>query len=254
MGSPDTDEDRDDDEGPQRKVHIVGRLQAVGVYEVTFEEWFECVLRGECEIPQGSLLQDEPNKVGDALRWGRSDDGLADRPVIYVSWDDAQEYVAWLSRTTGKMYRLLSEAEWEYVARAGSSDVRLWNDSVDQCYHANGVDRSWDERILTKDLPPCNDNESGLARVGAYRPNNFGLYDVIGNVHEWTLDCWHDNYEGAPEDGGAREAPSGEVCSAHPVRGGAWYNYPNAMRFAAREGFTATSRDNGIGLRVALGH
>ena len=119
MGSPQSDRDRDDDEEPQHKVSIGTRLEAVGVYEVTFEEWFECGLRGGCEIPRGTLVSRRSTSIGEALRGGW-EDGLARRPVIYVTWEDAQDYVAWLRQRTGKAYRLLTEAEWDLYISCGS--------------------------------------------------------------------------------------------------------------------------------------
>ena len=252
MGSPATDHHRDDDEEPRHKVSVGDRLEAVGVYEVTFEQWFECVLRGGCEIPRGALVDGQSSRLVEALRGGQ-EDGLAQRPVIYVSWEDAQGYVAWLGRTTGKAYRLLTEAEWEYVARAGPGDVRLWDNPQDQCLYANGADRSWrsyTEITYSGTLSPCSDGENGVANVGSYRRNEFGLYDVIGNVHEWTQDCWHENYEGAPEDGTSWEEND---CQYRVARGGAWFDFPEVLRLAARVRFPATSRENGVGLRVALG-
>ena len=253
MGSPETDGERGDDEEPQHKVSISNRLEAVGVYEVTFEEWFECGLRGGCEIPKGTLVSGQSSRIGEALRGGW-EDGLARRPVIYVTWEDAQDYVAWLRRRTDKAYRLLTEAEWEYVARAGSGNVRLWDNPQDQCLYANGVDSSWrvyDEITYSGTPASCSDNESGVANVGSYRRNEFGLYDVVGNVHEWTQDCWHENYQGAPEDGSSWED---DPCKYRVARGGAWFNFPEALRLAVRVGFpVATYRSNGVGLRVALG-
>ena len=170
MGSPASEKGRWDDEGPRHRVTI-GYSLAVGVYEVTFAEWDACVRAGAC----GRYRPDDEG-------WGRGG-----RPVINVSWEDAREYVRWLSRETGAPYRLLSEAEWEYVARAGTETARYWGDSESgQCLNANGDD----------DDVNCTDGYANTAPVGSFQPNTFGLYDVLGNVWEWTEDCWNRNYSG----------------------------------------------------------
>ena len=205
MGSPTWEEGRFDDEGPQHRVTI-GSPFAVGVYEVTFAEWDACVGAGGCG---GYRPEDEG--------WGRGR-----RPAINVSWDDAQGYVQWLSRETGEQYRLLTEAEWEYVARAGTTTARYWGDSESgQCRNGNGYDRTshaeygwdWNEPVA------CSDGYVDTAPAGSFQPNAFGLYDVLGNVWEWTEDCWNDDYSSAPTDGSAWQ--SGD-CSPRVLRGGSW--------------------------------
>ena len=177
MGSPASEEGRGEDEGPRRYVTIEAPF-AVGVYEVTFDEWEACRRDGGC-----------PGDRPDDEDWGRGR-----RPVINVSWNEAQAYVRWLSRQTGQRYRLLSEAEWEYVARAGTETARYWGESASgQCRYANGHDPS----------APCPDGYEYTAPVGSFAPNAFGLHDVLGNVAEWTEDCWNDSYAGAPTDGRA---------------------------------------------------
>ena len=220
MGSPEGDREWFSDERPQHNVTIASAF-AVGVYEVTFDEWDACVSAGGC----GGY---EPDDLGR----GR-------RPVIYVSWEDAQGYVRWLSRETGGRYRLLSEAEWEYVARAGTQTARYWGESeAGQCRYANGGD----------DYAPCADGYENTAPVGSYEPNAFGLYDVLGNVWEWTGDCWNDSYSGAPTNGSARE--SGD-CTHRVLRGGSWNSDPRDLRSAYRGGFPAGYRDISLGFRVA---
>ncbi|MDE2794702.1 MAG: formylglycine-generating enzyme family protein [Gemmatimonadota bacterium] len=209
------------DNKPAHRVTIESPF-AVGVFEVTFAEWDACVRAGGCEDYR-------PEDEG----WGR------DRfPVIHVSWEDAREYVRWLSRRTGQGYRLLSEAEWEYVARAGTrrhawsygrKRSRLCQFAVERSFHSD-----------------CPDY--GTAPVGTVEPNPFGLYDVLGNVWEWTEDCWHDNYVGAPDDGTAWR--SGD-CSYRVLRGGSWYwdepGSGSAVRGWSQIGF----RGKNIGFRVA---
>ena len=196
----------------ERPVHqvTIDEPFAVGVYEVTFAEWDACLVDGGC----GGY--DAPDDSG----WGR-----CWRPVIDVSWDDAQEYVRWLSRTTGQEYRLLSEAEWEYVARAGTTTP----------YHTG-------ETITTDE---ANFNGDTYRRqtipVGSFAPNAFGLYDVHGNVREWVEDCWNDGYEGAPSDGSAWV--SGD-CGHRVLRGGAWSYYPRLLRSADRNRFDPGYRFN----------
>ena len=210
----------DDGWSPVHRVTIE-RSFAVGVYEVTFAEWDACLSDGGC----GGYSPDDHG-------WGRET-----RPVIYASWEDAQRYVEWLSSETGEEYRLLSEAEWEYVARAGTETVYSWGDDV-------GVDlarctrctRRWDSHLLT-------------AAVGSYAPNGFGLYDVHGNVLEWVEDCRHDSYVGAPTDGSAWTG-SGD-CGYRVVRGGGWADPPRVLTAAYRRSFRENDREFHYGFRVA---
>ncbi len=224
MGSPSDEVGRDDDEGPQHRVEIGYRL-AVGVYAVTFAEWDACVASGGGDGYR-------PNDKG----WGRRR-----RPVINVSWEDAQAYVRWLSKKTGHSYRLLSESEWEYVARAGTTTPFHFGETIstDQAnYNGNytyGSGRKGEYRRKT--LP-----------VGSFPPNAFGLYDVHGNVYEWTQDCWNDSYSGAPDDGSAWERGD---CSKRVLRGGSWVDEPRNLRSASRLGDSTGLRCNDHGFRVA---
>ncbi len=189
MGSPATERGRQDMEGPRHRVTIASPF-AVGVYEVTFAEWDACVAGGGCQ------------DFGDE-GWGRGT-----RPVFDVSWEDAQGYVRWLSRETGQRYRLLTEAEWEYVVRAGAETSRYWGESTSaQCRYGNGSDESRAQAIRESLLlrgnstridadVRCADGFHVTAPVGSYEPNAFGLYDVLGNVSEWTEDCWNENIRG----------------------------------------------------------
>ena len=234
MGSPASEEGRFDDEGPQHRVTI-GSPFAVGVYEVTFAEWDGCVRAGGCG---GYRPEDEG--------WGRGS-----RPVINVSWEDAQEYVRWLSRETGQRYRLLSEAEWEYVARAGTQMARYWGESESgQCRYGNGYDRTGHAELEYGYSEPvtCSDGYVHTAPGGLFEPNAFGLYDVLGNVWEWTEDCWNESYSGAPPDGSAWR--SGD-CSRRVLRGGSWFSAPRDLRSAFRFRYSAGNRFSHFGFRVA---
>ncbi len=200
-------------------VHEVTISQAFAVskYEVTFENWDRCVAVGGC----GGYRPDDEG-------WGRGS-----RPVIYVSWDDAQEYVSWLSRQTGQTYRLLSEAEWEYVARAGSSTAYSWGNGIGS-NRANCLD--------------CGDQWSSTAPVGSFAANAFGVHDMHGNVFEWVEDCWNAGYAGAPSDGSAWR--SGD-CSERVLRGGSWFFDPGDLRSAYRDWFAPGYRLGYYGFRVA---
>jgi formylglycine-generating enzyme required for sulfatase activity len=157
-------------------------------------------------------------------------------PVVRVSWDDAKAYVSWLSEKAGHTYRLLSEAEYEYAERAGTSTAYWWGDSdADLCRYANG--------------DPCNHH--GTVPVGSYPANAFGLYDMAGNVWEWTEDCWKNTYAGAPDDGTAWTAGT---CGERVLRGGSWLDYARYLRSADRYGDGTGVRGNGygfFGFRVA---
>ena len=217
MGSS-RSEGGDDDERPMRRVRIDYRF-AVGVYEVTFAEWYACVDAGDC----GNYIPDDEG-------WGRGN-----RPVVNVSWEDAQSYVRWLSARTGSTYRLLSESEWEYVARAGTETAYSWGDSI-------GVNRA--------NCDGCGSQWDGkqTAPVGSFEANGWGVHDMHGNVWEWVQDCWNGNYEGAPSDGSAWE--SKEECW-RVYRSGPWHRGPSSSRSAARSTLSAGSRIWVIGFRVA---
>ena len=217
MGSPESEEGRSDNEGPRRRVTISAPF-AVGVHEVTGAEWGACVDAGGCR-----------EEVRGGGSWS----------VSFVSWEDAHRYVAWLSRTTGETYRLPSEAEWEYVARAGTATARYWGEgTAGQCAYANGADAAWSSgEAEMRDSAgtrwvACRDGHSGKAPVGTFSPNAFGLHDVLGNVWEWVEDCWHDDYAGAPTDGSVWT--EGGDCSFSVVRGGSANSPPGSLRSAMR--------------------
>ena len=233
MGSPPSEEGRYGDEGPRHRVTIPSAF-AVGVYEVTFSEWDACVSGGGC----GGYRPDDEG-------WGRGT-----RPVVHVSWEDARSYVAWLSRETGEDYRLLSESEWEYVARGGTTTSRYWGSSWSgQCRNANGADRSAKRVYSDWTTAECDDGMVQTAPVGTYGTNGFGVHDVLGNVWEWVEDCWHGDYGGAPSDGWAWT--SGGDCGLRVLRGGSWSVDPRHLRSAYRGRSTAGLRDDNFGFRVS---
>jgi formylglycine-generating enzyme required for sulfatase activity len=156
--------------------------------------------------------------------------------VINVSWDDAKEYVAWLSRKTGKAYRLLTEAEWEYAARAGTTTRYYWGDDIGKNNaKCNACGSQWGGKQT--------------APVGSFKPNAFGLYDMAGNVWEWVEDVYHDNYAGAPTNGSAWL--QGGDASRRVVRGGSWYVDPLFLRAAVRYRYASDDRSINLGFRVA---
>jgi len=211
-------QDCEDDEKPVHRVTIAAPF-AVGKYEVTFDEWDACVADGGC----------------DGYRPDDRGVGRGNRPVINVSWDDVQTYVAWLSEKTGKTYRLLSEAEWEYVARAGSETRYSWGNEIGRNRaNCRGCGSRWD-------------NER-TAPVGSFAANAFGLHDVHGNVLEWVQDCRNETYAGAPADGSAWEQGD---CNGRVTRGGCWYVDPRNLRSAARYRYSTGYRYDFVGFRVA---
>lgn len=222
IGSPEAEAGRYPDEGPQRLITIP--TFAVGRSEVTFDQWEACVTRGGC------VSQPHPNDEG----WGRGT-----RPVINVSWRDAQEYVAWLSRETGHTYRLLSEAQWEYVARAGSPASFAWGDEAPVCEEGapNGAN-----------FESCSDDRSRPVGSFTEAVNGFGVRDMHGNVWEWVQDCYASTYTDQPADGSAREDPR---CGQRVSRGGSWGVEPRDMRAANRYRIDPAFRSLYLGFRVA---
>ena len=215
MGSPATEKGRYTNEGPQHKVTIAKPF-AVSKFDVTFADWDACVSVGACP------------KADDA-GFGRDT-----KPVINVSWDDSQTYVAWLSKWTGKPYRLLTEAEWEYAARAVTPTAYYWGDGIGkENANCNGCGRKWDGRETSP--------------VGWFAANQFGLYDMAGNLFQWVQDCFHDDYNGAPTDGSAWT--SGD-CSKRVARGGSWLDDPRNLRSAYRLWGATDLRNDFFGFRV----
>jgi formylglycine-generating enzyme required for sulfatase activity/class 3 adenylate cyclase len=214
MGSPVGEKDRNNDEGPQRVVTI-GQPFAVGKTAVTFAEWDTCVAAGACPKAEDS-------------GWGRDD-----RPVTNVSWDEAKIYTTWLAKQTGKPYRLLTEAEWEYAARAGSPRRYFFGDEETQL-----GEYAWFSK----------NSDSKTQPVGTRKPNAFGLYDIYGNVWQWVEDCYEESYSGAPTDG---SAATSTACSRRVLRGGSWSGEPDMLRSANRNGFITLFRIGNVGFRVA---
>ena len=211
----------DSDEKPVHRVSVKAFLMSAT--EVTFAQWDACVAAGGCD-------DSGPRSAGGDNGWGRGS-----RPVIEVSWEDAQQYVKWISAKTGEQYRLPSEAEWEYAARAGSETKYSWGNSIgNNKANCDGCGSRWDD--------------SKTAPVASFAANAFGLYDMHGNVWEWTQDCWNGSYKGAPSDGTAWL--SGD-CGRRVLRGGSWYLFPNNLRSAYRFRSTAGYRVNNNGFRLA---
>ncbi len=231
MGSLDSEAGRFNTEGPVRTVTIAKPL-AVGKLEVTWDEWEACVAMRGC----------------DGRPTGDAGFGKGRKPVINVSWDQARSYVQWLSRMTGKEYRLLTEAEWEYAARAGTqSAYSFGKDATEICKHANLADQKFRTRY-TGDIADCDDGQITTATVGTYPANAFGINDMHGNVWEWVQDCYVASYKDAPTDG--TSVPDKESCS-RVLRGGSWGNDPLILRAAQRFNYTPDFRVDGLGFRVA---
>jgi formylglycine-generating enzyme required for sulfatase activity len=216
MGSPPSDRQRRIDEVPQRTVTFAQQF-AVGRFELTFDEWDACVADGGCNAFR-------PSDEG----WGRDR-----RPVLHVRWSDAKAYIAWLSNNTGQTYRLLTEAEYEYATRARTQTAYPWGNDIGK-NNANcaGCDSQWKKQT---------------APVGSFPPNGFGLYDMVGNVWQWTEDCYNASYSGGPADGSAWT--SGD-CSRHAIRGGSWGNHPELLRSTARNAGMIDFESAYLGFRV----
>ncbi|MCY3818442.1 MAG: formylglycine-generating enzyme family protein [Gammaproteobacteria bacterium] len=272
MGSRRREKGRYKEEGPVRDVKIADGL-AVGVYEVTRSEFARFV--SEAQHTTGGICElaffGRRATVGvDGWRSpGFRQHGS--HPVVCVDWHDARAYTQWLSRRTGKTYRLPSEAEWEYVARAGSTAPRPWLRSEDarsgraswarQCAYVNGADLSLADELIAHQayavsefadavsgfVASCEDWHFFTAPVGSYRSNDFGVHDIIGNVYEWTEDCWNKNYRRAPTDGGPWTAGD---CRYRVGRSGAYLSGSRTLRPAYRGAFRDTDRLTFVGFRV----
>ena len=217
LGSPKDEVGRNSDEGPQQKI-AMGRAFAVGKYEVTFDEWDACVAAGGCKH--------NPPDEG----WGRGR-----RPVVNVSWWEAVQYTIWVSKRSGRKYRLLSEVEWEFSARAGTATP-----------YSTGTRISVSQARFTEDEGTSG---NGPVSVGSFPPNGFGLFDLHGNVIEWVADCYTEDYAGVRV--GARSRSSDENCKWRGFRGGGWRQNSGLLRSAWRGGARPSISRNDLGFRVA---
>ena len=262
MGSPDSEKNRSSNEGPVHEVRIGYRL-AVGRSEVTRGEFGRFVAavgyRTEAERGQGCL-------TWNGNRWENSTDRnwrnpgytqTDSHPAVCVSWNDAQAYLEWLNKKApGKDFRLLSEAEWEYAARAGQAPARFpWGDDANTseiCTWANGADAAAKSQVIGTEgwiVANCNDDHAHTAPADALRPNAFGLHHMHGNVWEWVQDVWHDNYSGAPTEG--RAWITGGDQTRRVLRGGSWGNEPKLLRSANRTRLAPGVAGDGMGFRIA---
>ena len=250
MGSPKSESGRDHYfEGPQHEVRI-SQAFALGKYEVTRAEY--AAFAQETGLDASGCYALGPRWMLDySANWRNPGYSQTEGdPVVCVSWDDAQKYVRWLNQKTGQGYRLPSESEWEYAARARTTTARYWGESPDEaCTYANGRDQTYGEdRGTARYLHDCGDGHVETAPVGSFRPNTFGLSDMLGNAREWVGDCWNVPYSGAPDDGTAWTA---DDCTRRVVRGGSWFGAPRVVRSAIRRRYESTDRDYISGFRVA---
>jgi formylglycine-generating enzyme required for sulfatase activity len=252
MGSPPSEPGRFGTEG---LAHIVSieKAFAVGKYEVTRAElWkFARATSGHMNGCGYWEWDGKRDTIDNARSWEKPGFAQSDEePAVCVNWEDVQAYAKWLSQQSGRTYRLLSEAEWEYVARAGSQEPYAWgHDENLACQFSNVHDLSGkQERISPKAELKLYGRYVYTAPAGSFKPNACGLHDMHGNVWEWTEDCSNDSYKGAPIDG--RVWSTGN-CSRRVARGGSWESFPRFIRFAGRGTFISTVRFMGLGFRLA---
>lgn len=252
MGSPSSEAGREDRENPRHRVRMAYPL-AVGLYPVTVMEFAMFVAETGHQVANQcqTFVEDKwDNSVGCTWRTPGFKQG-DDSPVVALDWNDAQAYVTWLSKRTGKRYRMLSEAEYEYATRAGTTTAYWWGeDATAACEYANGADL---DAKAHKDFGKwrvnnCHDGYVHTAPVTTLKANAFGLFGMAGNSWSWVADCWNDSYYNAPADGSANLAG---ICTQHIVRGGSWAERPEMLRSAKRGWNYATVRFAMNGLRVA---
>lgn len=261
MGSPETEKGRDGTEGPRHTVTIA-KAFAAGKFEVTRAQ-YAAFARATKRAPsakscgyrntlQGAFKHDQAGVDWEHPGFEQKDN----HPVVCVNWSDAKAYVEWLAQKTSRPYRLLTDAEWEYAARAGKSTSRPWGDDpAEACKHANVGDIARDARLAPGATPgagthACDDRFATTAPVGSFAPNPFGLHDVIGNVWEWVEDCWNKTMDHAPAGGTAWLTGD---CKLRTVRGTSWLGpAPGGVRLAKRSQAPMIDPYINLGIRVAL--
>jgi formylglycine-generating enzyme required for sulfatase activity len=226
---------------------LIGSPFAISTNPVTVDE-FRAFIAATGRDMRGCETYDERWRIRADASWespGFVQTGS--HPVTCASWDDAKAYVAWLSKTTGHRYRLPSAAEWEYAARAGGEAVRPWNDGSGACASANVADQRAARRYPGWAVFPCDDGYVYTAPVGSFKANSFGLNDMLGNVFQWTEDCWHADYTGVPANGSSRTYGD---CSERELRGGSWFTTPEFVRASYRNHFAVNYRASSLGIRL----
>lgn len=259
LGSPKTEKGRAANEGPQVQVKFA-RAFAMAATETTVAEFRRFVKAAgysptSLQTRKSTVYDESTGALGERSGVDWEDDHLGHKagdnlPVIHVSWQDARAYAAWLSKATGKSYRLPSEAEFEYALRAGSNTPYPWGDGVPSKAIANVTgsrDRSESKRNWLNAFANYSDGFWGPAPVRGFEPNRFGLYDMVGNVSEWVEDCWHDTYQRAPTDGSAWV---NDGCGTRMLRGSSWASAPEQVRSAFRLGASPGSVDARLGFRL----
>ncbi|UAK25383.1 formylglycine-generating enzyme family protein [Sphingomonas nostoxanthinifaciens] len=244
MGSTTVEPGRFEDEGPRRHVSVA--RFAVGEFPITKRQWAAYATATKLAVPKGACdYAPSPNPSWKDVGYAQTDND----PVVCITWGEARAYARWLSSRTGHPYRLLSEAEWEYAARAGSTTAFPWGAVADHNHANYGLDECCGPRTLGRD------RWENTSPVGAFPPNAFGLYDMHGDVFEWVEDCHADSYASAPTDGSAFEQKG---CTSRVARGGVYADTWKVMRSAARnyappdsKQSIETYRSAGFGFRVA---
>ncbi|GJM15546.1 MAG: pyoverdine biosynthesis protein PvdO [Thermodesulfobacteriota bacterium] len=253
MGSPDEEIGHYPNESPQHRVNIASF--AIGQFPVTRREYSFFLEDSKYKADTGCYCW-----RGGRLTWcadtdminpGFEQDDL--HPAVCISWDDAMEYVSWLSKKTNLPYRLPTESEWEYAARATTTSSRFWGETPEiACEYANVSDLTRADAHGLEPIPEklflCHSGYVYTSPVGKFRANGFGLYDVLGNVWEFVADKWHDSYTGAPSDGSAWLDGGSDK---RIIRGASWFNVPRNVRSANRYSIESNVRYSGVGLRVA---
>lgn len=234
MGSPDSEAGRADDEGPVHSVNI--SAFAMGKTEITRGQFAAFVndtnysTGDKCWTLEGGKYEERSGRNWREPGYPQEDN----HPVACINWNDAKAYAEWMSQKTGKQYRLPTEAEWEYAARGNTSTARYWGDNPDEaCAYANGADKTAQAQIIGSSswsVHNCTDGFAYTAPVGSFKPNAFGLNNMLGNVWNWTEDSYHDSYNGAPTDGSAWQGGGAKRV----LRGGSWNNSPRNVRAAIR--------------------
>ncbi len=250
MGSPETETGREP--GEIRHTVTISKAFALGKTLVTKGQFRRFVAETGHDADGKCFSMDSNGKnaeESERFTWETPGFDQTDaEPVICVDATDAEAYAAWLTSKTGKPYRLPTEAEYEYAARAGTSTARYWGESQDDgCAYANGIGYEAKDIFWGK-MAQCSDGHIFTSPVGSYRPNAFGLYDMMGNVWVWLADCWHDSYTGAPVDGSAWKKPG---CGDRVLRGGSFISNYTSLRSAARHQSESGKRFLNYGIRIA---